>query len=348
MAWHPLTLAVWLTEGAAWGVYLASLWRILAIVPRWAPDRHDAPQLRRERLLDLVAYQGHWTLILQGLVLVLVVAGISNGWVPVVPGAMCGTGVLQAMGPAGRQALVLKAAALLMLYCWRVVERLSRAGDGPIPAVVHSRVLLLAAPVMAVATLRLVQAVAAVTPHAPVSCCVALYERIVPAGAGRDGVAGGPLFHESTWLMLATAATVSLAVWGWVTRRRRAFPCRAALFVLPPWLLLWHIAVYKALTLGVAPYIYQILYHPCPWCLFRADHGAVGAVLFGLPLWMTAEGAAGLSAWMVARRYPQSSIPALHRWQRAGARIGRGALVLLLFAAWPILSWRIRSGGWIN
>lgn len=346
MNWHPLTLAIWLTELTAWALYLAAAWRILTTVARWDPSRSDAEQLRRERSLELATFQGCWVMALQAIVLVLVIAGISNVWVPMVSGAMCGTGVLQAMGSAGRQALALQAAALFIFYGWHVAAHLSRNPSDGIPALVPSRILLLIGPVMAVATMRWVQAVAAVSPHAPVSCCAVLYDQL--RDAGQSNAMGGSLFHQNTWLLLASGATLVLAAWGLVMHRRSALPCKAFGLILPLFIAAWAYAVYQALIFGVAPYIFQILHHPCPWCLFLVDHGVVGLLLFGLPVCVIAESAAGLTAWRVARCHPQSSAPALCRLHCAGLRISVASIALLVFAAWPMVSWRMRFGGWMH
>jgi hypothetical protein len=338
MILHPLTLVIGLVMAAAWAIYLRALW---SVMPRNAltgddPRPHPKALARAARL-------GRWTLGLQAAVLLLVLAGISNFWVPVVPGAMCGRGVLQALGPSGAHALILMAATLMLLYCWPVIERLSRGEEETMLAVLSSRWLLLAAPFMAMAAWRWVQAVMATAHPGPVSCCAALYDQL-RAGGPAGGLNGLP-FSENTWLLLGLGLTLGIAGAGMLFWRQPHWAGRITLLLYCTGLPLWWVSLYKGLTLGVAPYVYQILFHPCPWCLFLVDHYAVGALFFGLPAWATLESAAALSAWMVARRYPQVAAPALRRLGQAGWRIAASAALFALTAAWPVLSGHLRAGG---
>jgi signal transduction histidine kinase len=168
-------LAIQLLDLTAAALCLAAGWRLLWIVPHWRPERNDAGQLKRERSLSLVVYQGRWILGLQVVALAALVMGVSNAWVAHVPGAMCGTGVLQALGPAGRQTLLLRLLTLLLLYGWQVVAGIDdQRPDMPL-APVHGRWLLLVAPLLVLSAWRFHQAMGAVASQAPVSCCAALY-----------------------------------------------------------------------------------------------------------------------------------------------------------------------------
>lgn len=344
MTWHPLVAAIWLVDCTAGLIYLGAAWRLMTALAHWQPAGSDAQQLWRERALDLAAFQGHWTMALQALAFVLILAGISNVWTAYVPGAMCGTGVLQAMGPAGRQTLLLRGAALLIFYCWLTAERMNHADPESVPAAFHGRLLLLAAPFMALAAWRFGSAVATTT-QAPVSCCAALYDPVRISGG--VGPMTASIFPARTWMALTFGGALLVGLGGWRQWKRPYMAGTARVVLLVVWTGLWVPAAVMGLKLGVAPYVFQILYHPCPWCLFLAEHGAIGVVLFGLPAWVVAESAAGLTAQLMARRHPRATAPALARMRRAGLRICIGAWLFFLVAAAPILWWRLRSGGWM-
>jgi general secretion pathway protein D len=56
---------------------------------------------------------------------------IAMAWHRLIPGAMCGTGVLQAMGANGYRAIVFWCITLALLFCWWVLDDL----DQPVPQV---------------------------------------------------------------------------------------------------------------------------------------------------------------------------------------------------------------------
>ncbi|MBT8339213.1 MAG: hypothetical protein HKP58_01490, partial [Desulfatitalea sp.] len=175
MSWHPLTLALWLTELASWGIYLGAARRLFMVIPTWSPESHSAGQLRRERAMELTIYQGKWVFALQVVILGLLLAGLCKAWPDQIPGAMCGTGVLQAMTPYGWQTLSYRMIALLVLFCCHVVAAIDRTSpEGPATQL-HGRLLLVAGPFLGLATLTWVRSTAEVGAAAPVSCCAVLY-----------------------------------------------------------------------------------------------------------------------------------------------------------------------------
>ncbi len=343
MNWHPLVLAVWLADMLAWLVYLGAGLRLLPILAQWQPGRMDARQLGRERALELIVYQGRWTMALQAVAAVLVVIGVSSVWPACITGAMCGTGVLQAMGPAGTQTLFFRGSALLIFYCWQVAERLNRSRPESFLAMPQARLLLLAAPCMALGTWSFAQAVTAAAGNGTVSCCAALYAGTL-GGASSAGLMPGP----------AAARTLSgllgglMIFWGWLQWRRPRLALSRWALMGAAVAVAWAFTALLLLKTSVAPYVYEVLWHPCPWCFFLWEHGGVGFAYFGLLAWIIAESAAGLTAAAVARRYVLLGIPASRRMQAAGSRIMTATALFLTLAVLPALLWRLRFGGWMN
>ncbi len=344
MTGHPLVLAIWLLDGISGALFLFAGWRLLAILPAWQPTVSDGAQLARERSLTLVVYQGRWIFGLQVVALVALLLGISNSWVDHVPGAMCGTGVLQALSAAGRQSLLLRLLTLLLLYCWQVVVRIDdQRPDMPL-ALIHGRLLLLAAPLLLLATWRFGRAVATMVSQGPVSCCVALYARV--ASAGGEGMMSG--ITPRTWAAGCFAGALMIGLWGLFQWRRPRRFASWAVGAAGSAALLWIGVAVMEVMFFTAPYLLEVLSHPCPWCLLLWAHGGVGFALFGLLALVAAESAAGLTAAVIAQRRPQLTTPALARLAQAGARLGLSALLFVILAGAPVLLWRLRSGGWIT
>jgi hypothetical protein len=343
MSLHPLTLLLWLLELATWPLYLAAAFRLLAALPEWRPANADARQLGHERAVELVGLQGRWALALQAVGFVLLLTLIGQVWPAVVPGAMCGTGVLQAMGPAGTQSVVFRAATLGLLYCWQAVERLDRGHPEETAVMLHGRLLLLAGPLLVMSGWSLHRALAAVAPHEPVSCCAAVYDRLLGDAPLLDATFASP----TAWAVFGLFGAVALAVWGgalWRGALRQSlvggfWPVALALIGLP--------VIYQATLRAISPYIFEVLWHPCPWCLLRLEHGAIGWAYFGLPAWAAVECAVGWLAGRAGRGHPGLGGAAADRIRLAGRRM------VLMMAAWaalsiaPVLIWRWRGGGWL-
>ena len=345
MIWHPAALAVWLMDLTAWLVYLGAVWRLLRILPDWQPGSSGPQQLWREQALELTRFQGRWVaVLLTGAFLVLVV-GISNLWPCLVPGAMCGTGVLQAMGPPGQQTLLYRGLTLMVFYAWWVVVRIDSCRPEGVLALLQARLLLLSLPFMIMSSYTLAKALSALTSQAPVSCCAVLYAQI--GRGGWDGIFSAAIFSTSEWTTIILACSAAVAIWSACLWRSalsgRLFVCVSAGLVA-----VWLATAFTGLKLGVAPYIYEVLRHPCPWCLFLFEHGAVGFVIFGLMAVVVFEAMAGLIAASTGRRHPVLTEPAGRRSRQAGRNVMLGTLLFMVLAAMPALLWRVRFGGWID
>jgi hypothetical protein len=331
-------LAIGLLDLIAWAIYLTAAWGVLAALSSWQPQSADALQFRRERTLELAVFQGGWVMALQAAALVALVIGVSNLWTVRVPGAMCGAGVLQAMGTSGEQTLFFRAAALLVLYCGHAAQRLARSDPRMPFSPTHGRLLLLAGPLMAWGSWTFGKAVTGLQAPEAVNCCAALYDQAGTAGLLSAAASRLP---DQAWGVAAFGGAMLTAVWGGMQCRRpqlggNGLAVAAALLVLA-----WAAACVGGLKAVVAPYVFEVLYHPCPWCFFLWDHHASGLVLFGLPAWVVAETAAGLTVRGIGRQPGVPQEPVRARLSSAGRRTAAGALLFALAAATPVLLWYV-------
>lgn len=343
MTWHPLTLTVWLLLALSWLIYLPLAGRVIAVLPRWRPGEGDADQLRNERRMEAVDFYGRWVLALQAAAAVLLVAGISNVWPAYVPGAMCGTGVLQAMGITGKQSLIYSIGVVGVLYGWRVLQRLEAFHSRGMLTVRNARFFLLAAPLMVLQGIAWADAVASAGGSPPVNCCAVVYAR---AGGEVSGAIAGT-DNGLWWTLICLIGALALAGWGgWQWRRSRT-ASRWVIAVVAAGTCGWLWTSLVALKTGVAPHIYQVLAHPCPWCLFLPEHGAVGYVYFGLLAWIAANSMTVGVVGMTATPVSELAAAVARLCRRAGFRLMTGAVVFAAAVVWPVVWWRLRFGAWL-
>lgn len=345
MIWHPAALAIWLMDLIAWMVYFGAVWRLMRVLPHWHPGSSASDQLWREQALELTRFQGRWVAALLTGAFVLLVVGISNFWPRLVPGAMCGTGVLQAMGPPGEQTLLYRGLALLILYAWHVVVRIDGCRPESVLALLQGRLLLMALPFMALGSWTLAQALLAVTSQAPVSCCAVLYAQVGREGWGR--IIMGNFLSTRGWILATITGTALIGLWG-AALWRFAFSGRWFTWMSAALAALWVVFSFTGLKMGIAPYVYEVLRHPCPWCFFLIEHHAVGFAVFGLMAIVVGEAMAGLIGASAGRRYTVLSECARQRARRAGRNVLLSAALFLAVVALPVALWRVRFGGWMD
>jgi hypothetical protein len=344
MMWHPLSLAVWVGDLLSWAIGLDAARRLIGALPQWDPTASGRSQLMRERSLELAAYQGQWIFMLQAATFLLLIIGISHVWSAVVPGAMCGTGVLQAMGVSGVQTVLFRISALLILYAWRTAVKInSRHPQGMLwPDI--GRLFLLGLPFMLLGTVTWGQAIAAVDPAHAVDCCAVVYaEAAVKPATGHTGLQ--PNGHM--WIASCMIGAAVLVAVGLVRRQRPAWGGRWLGVVLCIVTLGWAALGIHSLRFGFGPYIYEVLHHACPWCFFLPEHFGVGFVFFGaMAVICMEQTAAGISAAIAGRKTVLADA-ALERLRSSQWRILGAMLVFCAAAMLPVLKWRLQFGGWM-
>jgi hypothetical protein len=344
MTWHPLALSIWLLDFLSWLVFISAAWRLIAVLTLWQPGSWEHTQLMNEARLETAALMGRWLVILQSISLVLYVIGVSICWPDYVPGAMCGTGVLQAMGPSGRQTLILRLATVLLLFIWRFIQDLEDSRAEHLPTTLAARLLLLAGPLLLVCALTFARALSAVQPDQPVSCCTLLFERM----ATRTPALISFSLTAAQWNSLTTAGGLVVAGWGFFQWHR---PLGASLWQNAIGCGLtcsWVVVAAAALKYNVAPYVYGALWHPCLWCMFLPVHGGLGFVFFGLLCLILVANTCMLAGGVATIRMPALHCAARSAVARTGWVTFAASLVFLVLMAAPAVVWRVRSGTWLS
>lgn len=339
MIWHPLLIAVQVLDLLALFFALYGATSYLRVLLGWDPEATDLRQVALERATEGASLATRYATHLFIAASLLLVVAISLVLPSLVSGAMCGTGVMTAMGVLGWRALVLRGVALAALWVWRALDGINRSAPRPPAVPTVARWQLLALPLLGLAALYTLRALIALDPQQPVDCCQAVYDtfRTTREATTLAGLSDG-------WWLAATVVGASLlaglVLFG-LWRRAGA------------WLLLLLSAAWlpvAALTLVrvLAAYHYKVLHHHCPWCLFSLEYGAVGYLLYGALVVVALESLAVFSALRLLRAQPTLEERARRRQRRGLIAL---LLALLLFAALtagPALLWRFSHGVWMH
>ncbi|GAB6908416.1 conserved membrane hypothetical protein [Desulfosarcina cetonica] len=339
MIWHPHTWAFWIAAVTGSGLYLAAAACAWDVALNWRPERSDPVQLRCERHAQMAALLGRWALCMLAGATLLGLIGITRVWHTLIPGAMCGTGVLQAMGAEGYQALIFWGITWIWLFAWQIRDGLDRDCPQGVLTDANARLLIAVLPFLCLALFHTWRAVMRIDGAPPVSCCAAVYDRVLadPAGVGMQtwqrsaalwSCLGGILLLP----FLATAAARSRIPGGPV----------AALS------LVWAITATLAIKQTWSSYYYEVLSHPCPWCLFLPEYHGAGFLIFGCLGAVLLETIALWAAGRIQCRHACLAGPAGRRQWQAVRRITAALIGFTLLTVGPALLWRYRTGTWLD
>lgn len=343
MYWHPLLLTIISVQLVALFLVLAAGITAFRTALHWQPASADSRQLWLEAAVESASILGRTAFWLFGFAALLLVFGIANVFHKDIPGAMCGTGVCQAMAGGSSKLLLLTGILLFIMQLWYEMDKLNRAQvDFPLTEV-NARIFLTIPPVAVLTLVQTHDAFAGIQPHRPVDCCAVVYDQFptLQQAGSIFGVA------DAWWIaalillsILLLSLSIGLSASGANHRNIR--------LLLPIVCWLWLPVAALTLVNVLSAYHYEVLHHHCPWCLFLPEHGVVGYPLYGALGLIGMEGlllfflprAAGKIQY-VARRLRK-------RCRQAVKRIIVAQIVFLIIAVAPAVGWRLRFGVWIS
>ncbi len=341
---HPLLTAMLVMDTLVLTLLSGAAACALRVVLGWSPADTSRAQLQlqaRQEAWSLVTSIASWVYIAAGLLLVGLLTNILPG---LVPGAMCGTGVLQACHPDGHRKLLLRFLGVIGLLCWQRLEALNRSAPLAPLTKVNARVLLMLLPILYLGYGATVLTLTGLDTSHPVDCCTALYDRVGPTivmEAPADIIR-----RSAVWIFGATTVGLLLLSPG-AKPLRKGRGRRRATFLLvlaPAWLVSAAVTLVRVLT----PYHYEVLHHFCPWCLFLPEHAGIG---FPLLLFYGLVAAEALALWALFKGQASSPAPLpageslIISSQR---RLLIGVCGFVLLAAGPALWWRWQFGIWLG
>lgn len=344
MIWHPLLLSV-LTMDVLGAAFLsAAAFSAMQIAGNWSPESPGEAQIALERRAETASIQGRIAALLLLLATGVLVIGITGVLPDLVPGAMCGTGVLQATKGAGGRALALRGVALGLLAAWHLLDRLNRSRPESPLATGAARALLLASPAAFLAVYDTIQAVLRLDVHRPVDCCSVIYDQ-VRAASQAGGGSPVPEAYGIWGLAVGGAVILFLGVRMWRSNRN---PGTRITGLVALTAMLWVPVAAFVLVRSLSAYYYGVLQHRCPWCLFLPEHGLVGYPLFGALILIAVEAGAALVCSIVGARVPALAPETRTRSRAAGLRMTLATALFLALSGLPPILWRLRFGVWMG
>lgn len=342
---HPIVLAVVVADFTAALLLMAASVGAIRLVLLWRPEAASRQQLALERRAEAISLRARVSVVLFVAATAVVVIAIASILPGVVPGAMCGTGVVEAMGSTGERALWLRALAIIALAMWHLIDRLNRSCPSAPLTTAAARALLLALPAICLAVVDTSRVLLTLDVQTSVDCCAVVYDA-VRATRHSEGHLDGLL--PWVWLMVAGAAVV-VGIGTLAYRRRPSGRGTSTSIVvaLAVTSILWVFVAHYALVRDLAAYHYGVLAHDCPWCLFAGRHLAVGYPLYGALVVVGLEGIAVALATIVADRRADVRSFASRRASKAALRVVIAVFCFLFLALLPAVLWRLRHGVWI-
>jgi hypothetical protein len=344
MIWHPLLIAVVIGDLLSFCLWLGAAATAFQIVIKWMPQSAGREQVQLERRAETARLSAKFSLAVFFLSTALLIIGITNILPEIVPGAMCGTGVLQATDGLGSRALMYRFLVFFTMTLWLTYEKLNLSRpDAPLTTY-NSRVLLLTLPFFFLAVTTTFRSILRIDSHKPVNCCALVYDQFSNIAAARQ-IAGIP---NSFWIWtfgMLTAAMLFCAVWSLKTKRLNGEQATGVLAVIT---VIWVPIAAVTLVRVFAAYFYQVLHHHCPWCLFLSEHKFVGLPLLGALVIIILEGPISYLVVKIGIKYPDLLPRARRRSKLAGLRILIAAVAYTGMVALPAIYWRLLYGVWIG
>jgi hypothetical protein len=344
MIWHPLVMIISLLDMLT--IVLVSLAALhsLRIMTLWAPQSASRLQIQLEIESESAVIQQKWGAGLFLFSTLFYIVGIAVIFPTLVPGAMCGTGVIQATQGLGWKALILRFGGVAFFYLLHVTDQLNALDPRSPLSIAHARLSLIATPVIFMAFGYTSRSLWQLDTHEPVSCCTVVYDQV-------GGVVSAPwIFNVNSgiWVGLFLLGGAGLLFACYYFRRKLKkdpVPLAWAILVLT---FSWVPIAAMTLVFVLAAYHYEVLQHHCPWCLLLFEHHHIGFLLFGCLYVTAAEGGLPIFILSIVKPFPQLEKAALMRLQTAVARTIVSIVLFTTLAGMPAIIWRLRYGVWMG
>jgi hypothetical protein len=204
-----------------------------------------------------------------------------------------------------------------------------------------ARLMFFAAPFFVLAVFFSWQTLMRIENVPPVSCCAAVYDRILDGAPGTAAMKG--LVPVFLWASLAGCTALLVLA---VQSIRR--PDRGSGAIRLATALLWSIGATITVKQVWSAYYYQVLSHPCPWCLFLPDYWGAGFFIFGCMSIVVLESVALWLADRTRMHHPALADPADARIRRAAWRIAAALIGFTVLTGGPAIVWRLHTGVWLD
>ena len=312
------------------------------IVVKRVPQLANGDQSQLEQGVKTTGLIAKFSLAIFCLSTALFIIGITNVLPASVFGAMCGSGVLQATGGLGNQALMYRFLVFFVMILWLTYEKLNPGRlDAPL-TVYNSRLVLLVLPFFLLAAVTTYRGILRIGSHQPVDCCEVVYNQISNLTGARQIVGIPETFWIGTFWIL-TALMILCALWS--LKAKRPHEAKASGF-LAAMALFWVPVAAITLVQVYTACFYHVLLHHCPWCLFLPEQKFVGVPLFGALIIVTLEGPISYLTVKTAARFPDLLPTACRRSRLASLRLIFATVAYTAMIAVPAIYSRLHFGVW--
>lgn len=311
----------------------------------WEPGQATRRQLTLERDCDATATTILIGSTIYGIVTVLFVVSIAVLLKDDVPGAMCGTGVLQGMAPYGSIALALRLLTVCGIFVLFALHRINQRVPTLPLMIPIARGFLLILPAAIPGIGYTIAAFRVLADATSVSCCAILYET----------VSNRPVDQIHRWIGIGNRLDIALAcasvavLWAAIRAYRDQHRIRTSIRVgASAFVVLWVVLSVQWMLQHVAPYCFHVLHHHCLWCLFLPIHHAPGFGFLAIQILLISEWTVAFTIPVIEQADPEVTTMLDRRMQRASLR------VIVLLVTWWIacgtypLVWRWVFGVWIS
>ena len=341
---EPTLLAVMVTDFIVLLLILSASWTAYRVVLHWEPESARREQLSLEIAFETSSIKVRAAALAFFFSTIVLIVAIANVYPKIVPGAMCGTGIIQATDGMGNRALIFRFAAVFILFLICGLEKLDLTVPDSLLVQTNARLLLLALPVVLLSMTDTLKTLSGLNIQQPVDCCAALYDAV--RSSGDLSITGN--IPGTWWLAAFAIGAVFLSAMG-LRIRRASCPHRIhELFFTALISFAWVIIAWITLLKIFSAYHYQVLNHHCPWCLFLPEHRMVGYPLSGALALTAFEGTMALAAAITGNKHPRLQAGSLARIRKAGLRIVCAVIIFSLISGLPAVLWRLRYGVWIT
>ena len=344
MILHPLLFAVVVGDLLSLLLWLGAAVTAFQVVIKWVPQSAEREQIQLERRVETARLSARFSFAVFFLSTTLLIIGITNVLPEIVPGAMCGTGVLQATDGLGGRTLMYRFFVFFIMGLWFTSEKLNLSRPNASLTKYNSRVLLLALPFFFLAVITTFRGFLSIDSHQPVNCCAMVYDQFSNLAAARK-IAGIPNTFWVWTFWTLSAVMLLFAVWTLRTKRTNGDKASGSLAVIS---VIWVPIAAITLVRVHAAYFYQVLHHHCPWCLFLPEHKFVGVPLFGALFIIILEGPISYLAAKTAAKYPDLLAGARIRSRLAALRLLLAAVAYTGMVGLPAIYWRLLYGVWLR
>jgi hypothetical protein len=344
LSFEPTLMAVMVSDLVVMLLVLSASWTAYRVLLHWNPASAEEAQLNLEIASETSSIKiraGTVAFFFSTLVLIMVIANVLP---KLVPGAMCGTGVIQATDSMGNRALMFRFLAMFMLFLQYELEKVDRTIPESILVQANARLLLMALPMVFLSIITTFQAFSRLNIQEPVDCCAAFYDAV---RSSAEISFSANISHTGLVMVFITGAFV-LIVLGAKRRMASSPGSTNEPIVLMIISLIWVMVSYITLMNVFSAYHYQVLNHHCPWCLFLPEHGLVGYPLFGALVLIVFEGSMPLVSARIGQKNPRLSFAAHARSRKAGSRLVSAVILFLIISGLPAVLWKLKYGVWIS